>query len=92
MIINGMMWTHNGQSYECVEINPYVRRDGVEVGLATLGSYCADCGRPFQTKVSVHADKNIGLVRRCLSHRNPGRRVGPKRRNRANTAIAKRGE
>jgi hypothetical protein len=63
-----------GQVYECVSVRPYVRKDGVEVQLASWRSHCATCGEPFEFELTVEAwDREgfKGTVRRCKPHRRP---------------------
>jgi hypothetical protein len=63
-----------GQMYECVSVKPYIRKDGVEVQLASWMSHCATCGDPFEICLTVEAWDREGFkgpARRCKPHRRP---------------------
>ena len=51
----GIFKMFRGQRYECISVEPYIRRDGVEVQLASWLSHCATCGQPFEFKLTVEA-------------------------------------
>jgi len=71
----GKVREHDGQRYECVRMDPYVRRsDGALSTLAVWRSPCAQCGTMFDFRTPRQI-KRFEPVRRCKRHRQPGTRV-----------------
>ena len=74
----GVFKMFRGQAYECISVEPYIRKDGVEVQLASWMSHCATCGQPFELKLTVEAwdrDGFRGPTRRCKEHKQSGLNV-----------------
>ena len=69
--------TRRGQKYLCVEIKPYVCRDGRTVPIAYLRSQCADCSAPFMFSIPAWVG-GVDLNRRCDEHKAQGVYVKPR--------------
>lgn len=65
--------SYHGQHYHVLERADYVRKDGTPSLVATLRTWCADCGRKFEL---TSATRFRALTRRCQACKAPGRRVG----------------
>ena len=65
----------HGQAYHCIELEPYVRKDGLPVELAMLESKCPECGSAFHLLVSNRKTIHRKLTRRCPLHRKPGHKI-----------------
>jgi hypothetical protein len=68
MIEVGIAIVQRGQTYRCVEVQPYVRKDGMPAALAVMESDCKRCGSPFHFRISVNTAAVHGFNRRCARH------------------------
>ena len=71
----GTIATVDGQRFELVRTDPYVRRDGSVVDLLVWRSWCAECGDEYFVRTSSTAQG--GVVRRCGQHRRQGKKLIP---------------
>lgn len=69
------MITRAGQSYRCLEVTPYRRRNGAASALARFASDCADCHAEFVVVGSAIGFGTKYLNRRCAACKRPGHRV-----------------
>lgn len=65
---------YNGQRYDFVRAEPYVRRDGTDTELLVWRSHCAHCGERFTLRTPRGSPKFMPN-RRCQKHKRPGMRV-----------------
>lgn len=63
----------NGQRYDLVRHEDYVRQDGAITVLSVWHAECAECGVGFSCR---SAPKRWPEQRRCDLHKAPGRRAG----------------
>lgn len=70
----GHVLAAGGQSYTCVLIEPYTRKDGAPSAIAHWEAHCAECGAPFIHKTSLAGGK-FQPNRRCPEHHKPTKRV-----------------
>lgn len=66
----GEVKKYKNQTYQCVEVEPYTRRDGTESVVLVWETACADCGRTFS--FTTPNRRWFSPSRRCQSHRRPG--------------------
>lgn len=72
----GKVREYDGQRFECVRIEPYIRRDGVMSSVAVWRSKCAACRTSFDFRSPLRVAR-FQPNRRCVRHRRPGQRVRP---------------
>jgi hypothetical protein len=72
--MSGLIRTFDGQRYELIGDQPYMRRDGTETTLSVWRSRCAQCGEPFEVRTPTASAKFVPN-RRCPKHKRPGARV-----------------
>lgn len=65
----GDSFIRHGQQYHCVDIEPYINRQGEPSGVATWHTECAQCEEPFTVKTSARTIRSTNT--RCLKHRQP---------------------
>ena len=65
----GTILMKEGQRYELIALEPYMRSDGKMTTLLVWASHCAETGHPFQIKTGL---KTKAINRRCPQHSNPG--------------------
>jgi hypothetical protein len=75
----------DGQRYELVRTDPYVRRDGTVVELLVWRSCCAECGAEYFARTASTA--RGGLVRRCRQHRSQGKKLIPGSTRRSSVTL-----
>jgi hypothetical protein len=81
----GQILEYDGQRFECVGFQPYVRADASRARLAVMLTECPNCGAPFTIMIPVHAAQFYPR-RRCDKHKRPGAKV--KRKGRADVSVA----
>ena len=76
-----------GQRYEVVSLEPYVRKDGTTSILIVWQTWCAETGLPFTIKTGLAA-KSVN--RRCEKHAKPSKAVTAAGRNRLRKFFQKK--